>query len=1172
MQVTKKLLYIFSFLLLSLSIVSAENVCENLDGNYTFNETNTTTSFSNSNLDATQSDYYYFNVQTAGTIIIEFTSNPAGKILMDSSENSCVTGAGGVDDTIEISKNSAFDFNLGLYATQDSQYAFTVTFIPAPLTITKTVFPKQVEANNETSASYTIVISNNKETDLTNVHFTDVIPFASDDITNITYDHNAWTCSEPINSNLDCNLTTLSPEVPQTFTIDVNVDIDAGEIINSASVEAYDPGTTSATGTFTDTATIEAVTSNGPVDLEIQKFAEADDIPPGIDFVYAIFVTNHTQGKDAELVTVTDIFPSPEQNITFVSYDRGSGWDCDISNVENGTYLNNGTITCRFDRSMGHEITYFTITAHTDDGNYYRPGVENTASVSALSPITGEHDTEDTAIINIGDVIQTGGVIGNVYAQNGYVEASTVPLILGSNRSNAYLQTKVASTIDTTIGLYTMNTSHNVETYQNITSIEGNNKLVPLTVLLKLGNDNCTLMNDPSLTYNPDHRAVAIFDEGTDWYIDAEDSVTGGGNFNLRNIAAKKARIIMQYIDINAKLDDANESCKVSSIDGNIKGLPQCLTNSAGSNKFDNNKYINTFGIDAFVRCAIQNGQPCSSENNGYGDDPYDSEYGCYECTVGSSGSCSKDNFAIRPKVFDVNISDYINADGDVILKAGKEYDLGFRGLTAIADENTLDYNETQIPPGQSVGPLESDTFYIDANVTNNTNCEVKYLTNDPLVNFQDGVGVQGPIKFNDIGDINFTIHETNGTEFAIVDQNDTSLENRLIDEFNTNFTVIPDHFYIDANLTDHNTDANFTYLHDINTYDSEDHHSMASAFTVNIEARGADDDITSNYIEGCYAKETNLTLILDSTNITYPGSEPALTHFLYYNPLEDDGTPNSGEGNYSFPTPITSPISLPSLPIENATTSFPLGGYNETNGTTYIAYKLNFDRKVHLAVNPFKLGLSDVNITEIDTNITDPDYLAKGSANINQNATYYYARTQASKSFYEDVNSSNAKTPILINIYCNLGLADCSILGLWKDTNEMGWWLSVDHNITNGDGNVTLQEGIIQEGNSDNWSVTPDVINIVNGEDETILVSRGTTNLVLPLTVEIDLVDTVNPTDTSKWLIYNKDTDSILQAPPSPFYKVRFITPPADWAGQGDTGHVVESNASIIKNRRLGW
>jgi len=120
------------------------------------------------------------------------------------------------------------------------------------------------------------------------------------------------------------------------------------------------------------------------------------------------------------------------------------------------------------------------------------------------------------------------------------------------------------------------------------------------------------------------------------------------------------------------------------------------------------------------------------------------------------------------------------------------------------------------------------------------------------------------------------SIHETNGTEFAIVDVGDTPLndimsggivitDGRLIHKKDVNFTVIPDHFYIEANLTDHNDAKNFTYLHDINRYDSDDNYSMASVLSVDIKAVGAlpDENITRNYTEKCYANETNITLVL---------------------------------------------------------------------------------------------------------------------------------------------------------------------------------------------------------------------------------------------------------------------------------------------------------------------
>jgi len=50
--------------------------------------------------------------------------------------------------------------------------------------------------------------------------------------------------------------------------------------------------------------------------------------------------------------------------------------------------------------------------------------------------------------------------------------------------------------------------------------------------------------------------------------------------------------------------------------------------------------------------------------------------------------------------------------------------------------------------------------------------------------------------------------------------------------------------------------------------------------------------------------------------------------------------------------------------------------------------------------------------------------------------------------------------------------------------------------------------------------------------------------------------------------LIYNP-ASAILA--PDPFYKVRFIGT-SGWAGLGKTGHVVDSNTSIKKNRRLEW
>lgn len=1152
------LLFLGVFLLptTSMSAITDDACAPQTDETITLSDSNTTYSTTVPIIDG-DSHLYYIYVATPGTVTVTL-SGTANKVSMNASEGTCPTA--GTDYTqpapIVISKTASFDFNLNLNANgTNAQYTLDITFVPAPMAITKTAYPGQVAVDTNTSVTYTIDVTNNLDNALGNMLLTDTLP-AGVTLNSIVVP-TAWDCGD-INSSLPaitCTTGSLSAKTTETFTLET--------IINS-STDVYNTATLASGGdTVSSTSIIRAVSGTKEVDLEIQKYAEGENILPNTSFNYLFFVVNHSQSADAELVTITDTFPSDDINIT--GYDSSTGWTCTIPPPE-GSH----TFTCDFNRSLGHEITYFIVQATT--GPSFQDNVTNYVEVNALNPISGDHNTNDTAVINITDQNLSGGTIGGKYIKGGSIELSDT---LFANRINAELQTKVAATENMTIKTYFVNLATGAPedylppSYDPTT----NTNIIPVTVILKLADDDCTVASETYLSYDGT-PVTAVFEPDNDELPDIRNSGSDAQanpdttTFKIRNIGQRKARIIMKYVDINEKLDYSGESCSVSNLSSNIKGLPQCIANSAGSTNFDNNKYINVFGIEAFIRCNLQNGSPCSSENNGVGDDPYDHEYGCYECTVGSAGFCSNDNFSIRPKAFNVGIT-----DGD-FFRAGQDYGLVFQALTASATwETTLEYNETQIPP-ESTPTLETQTFSIDMNVTNNTNCQVKYLTNDPLVEFGDGLNIEPLFKFDDIGDINFSMHETVGTEFAKVDENDTDVTQRLIEDFNVTFTVIPDHFDVTATLTDHNGPNNLTYLHDINRYDNEDNYTMAADLTMDIKAMGKDNNITSNYTEQCYAKSTDLTLSLNGTNIIYPGTTVPLTYFLYYNPVEDNGSTDSGEGNYTLPAPVGNTIALPTLPIENTASSFPENA-PDGNGTTHIEYKLNFDRKIHLPVNPVKMELSDVNMTEIDPSITDPDNLVEGNTGTltNQNARFYYARTRASKFFYEDIDTATANTPILIDLYCDIGFTACDTLGVdtvFGQINEINWWLSLGHQESNNDGNITLIEvNPPIEGTSADWSVSHDVNINTNAADTSITVNRGTAP-TLPLTVKVDL-DTTNALDTNRWLIYNPDTDDNVQALPSPLYKVRFIGT-SGWAGHGDTRHVVESNASTKKNRRLGW
>jgi hypothetical protein len=113
------------------------------------------------------------------------------------------------------------------------------------------------------------------------------------------------------------------------------------------------------------------------------------------------------------------------------------------------------------------------------------------------------------------------------------------------------------------------------------------------------------------------------------------------------------------------------------------------------------------------------------------------------------------------------------------------------------------------------------------------------------------------------------------------------------------------------------------------------------------------------------------------------------------------------------------------------------------------------------------------------------------------------------------------------------------------------------DHVTADNDGNISIK---ISSGAA---TVSPTNVGITgNGTNNTVTVTKNN-GAAVPMTTVIDLDN-----GTNKWLIYNPLSPTAF---PSPFYRVRFIGT-SDWAGHGDTGHVVGGTTNIKKNQRLGW
>jgi len=690
----------------------------------------------------------------------------------------------------------------------------------------------------------------------------------------------------------------------------------------------------------------------------------------------------------------------------------------------------------------------------------------------------------------------------------------------------------------------------------SMSNYDGGEEEWALPVSLSLVDGGGNIVVPSSIIYleiNHNTPSVEMLIDGNNNYLDGDGGISGKipSNPNVVDYAAKIRRYEIASLDFGNILRGHDDlKCKSSSPHGCLCKLPACLCNGNASQSSKIREVFPPAFFPYVLTCLNGDGggaAPCKSSaysgscggvNTPISPSKYNNYLGCFQCLRDAMGPpIYSDDFAIRPREFDVNIS-----NGD-ILRAGKLTSLAFEALDG-REAGKISTLPLPALPSDEYNETQGTTFYVDLNVSNNSDCQVKELTITPNVSFRDGNHTDN-FTFDDIGDINMSIHETNGTEFAIVDVDDTPLhdvvngsgiviiDGRLIHKKDVNFTVIPHHFDINTTLTNHNKDNNFTYISaDLN---------MSSTLDINITAQGEDNETTVNYTENCYAYPVDLNISLAYSS--YPMTPNTLDPLLYL--LTEENNAYTKEGNTSNTNikniDITDPADLANLP----TSIFPAGDHN---GTADLMFKLNFDRKYNKVVNPFEMNVTDINV--LDDKYPDDNVTGAGAPDTN--ATYYYARTKPSKYLYDN-EASPVNTPISVVVYNDPITSTFSPTSIFTPTNEYEWYLSTGH-ISDNDGNITLEA--LSAGGSIN-PADPNIVNISGGVNNSVTVtcSAGT------------VVDITFGDDTNNWMIYNEDNDSI----PNPFYRVQCIGI-SGWAGHGDTGHVVEDEPSSKNSRRLGW
>lgn len=417
-------------------------------------------------------------------------------------------------------------------------------------------------------------------------------------------------------------------------------------------------------------------------------------------------------------------------------------------------------------------------------------------------------------------------------------------------------------------------------------------------------------------------------------------------DINNRTISTKKASqnfdlSVVSLNESNNALQDYNGSVCVRLIDDFDKSLTDWnklqFTNNILNTTFNVNKANKNTKVQIVWKDEVTENCPLSNETN---------------------STKSTDNFAIRPEKFHFNLPS--------ISYAGENFNIDFT-------TNTLDYNETK-----------DISFQIDANITK-VGCDNGSFYVAPF-SFENGIK-SVDANYSDVGDINITIKEILGSEFAVVDKNDTADIDRLITPYTSNMLIKP----YELNVTDVKYDEGWLYMAKV----SDINQSVKFSVLANNKQHG----LVKNFTEDCYATDVNVK-----------------THFYTEN------TNNGVDINYSD-------ITEASIDDINRTITIPKAWF--INSKADIEYSFNIVRDYKIPYEPIKIGLREVSVESSDV------AKIENNATVSLDRDFYYGRVNT-----EDISTNKQSTPHSLHV-------EVYKLGKYKQ-NSLNWYVNeADTNTT---------------------------------------------------------------------------------------------------------------------------
>ena len=323
-----------------------------------------------------------------------------------------------------------------------------------------------------------------------------------------------------------------------------------------------------------------------------------------------------------------------------------------------------------------------------------------------------------------------------------------------------------------------------------------------------------------------------------------------------------------------------------------------------------------------------------------------------------TNSTMSSDNFAIRPDKFNLTLP--------TLAYAGEDFNIDFDASSVV------DYNETL-----------GSSFRVESNISK-SGCSNGALHVETF-SFENGVK-SVDVNYSDIGDINITIKEILGNEFALVDSADTNDIDRLITPNTKNMTIKP----YELNVTDVKYDEGWLYMADVD--------DINQSVEFSVLANNKQHILVQNFTDACYSEDVDVK-----------------THFNVEN------TNSNVEIKYNDAT-IDDIIDI------NRTITIPKASF--INSKADVDYSFNIERDYKIPYEPIKIGLREVSV--------ESSSVAKveNNATVSFDRDFYYGRVKT-----KDLSTNEQSTPHSLHV-------EVFRLGKYKQSS-LNWYINEDDTST---------------------------------------------------------------------------------------------------------------------------